>query len=133
MNPKDFRSFKLAILADCFVNPVRYPAFPRNSVVYEVLRDLGYGILKMPELNAFPEETVSGWVELVADQAEEYVKRGYLVVAVGYADLPDYGVYYSLVEKEMASRGLEPPRLVIYRREEVGNRDLIVQRLSIPL
>jgi hypothetical protein len=32
-------------------------------VVYEVLRDLGYGILKMPELNAFPEETISGWVE----------------------------------------------------------------------
>ena len=50
-----------------------------------------------------------------------------------FALLPDYGVYYSLVEKEMTSRGLEPPRLVIYRREEVGNRDLIVQRLSIPL
>ncbi len=132
MSPKDFRSFKLAILADCFVNPIRYLGFPKNSVVYEVLRDLGYGILKMPEVNSFTEETVRGWVELVADQAEEYVKRGYLVVAVGSADLPDYGVYYSLIREEMASRGLEPPRLVVYRSDEVGNRELIIERLAIP-
>ncbi len=133
MSPKDFRSFKLAILADCFVNPIRYPGFPKNSVVYEVLRDLGYGILKMPEVNTFPEETIRGWVELVADQAEEYVKRGYLVVAVGSVDLPDYGIYYSLIREEMESRGLKPPRLVVYRSDEVGHRELIIERLAIPL
>ena len=49
MDPKDSRSFKLAIVADYFVNPSRYREHPQNTVVYEVLRDLGYGILKMPE------------------------------------------------------------------------------------
>ena len=133
MSPKDWRSFKLAILADCFVNPMRYQGIARDSLVYSVLRDLGFGILKMPEANAFPEEIVRGWIEIVADQAEEYAKRGYLVVAVGAAELPDYGVYYSLISSEMKSRGLEGPRLIVFNNDESRNRDLIVQRLSIPL
>jgi hypothetical protein len=41
MDPKDNRSFKLAIVADYFINPARYKDLPLNSAVYDVLRDLG--------------------------------------------------------------------------------------------
>jgi len=133
MDPKDYRSFKLAILADYFVNPSRYPGLPQETLVYDVLRDLGYGILKMPEIS-YPAENWSEYLEIVMDQVEEYIKRQYLVIAVGLRELHDFGLRYSFILQESARRKIEPPRLVGFSiSDNLSDRDKIALRINSPL
>ncbi|MEM3031921.1 MAG: hypothetical protein QW756_03315 [Nitrososphaerota archaeon] len=133
MDTKDYRSFKLAIVADYFINPSRYHDLPQNPSVYDVLRDLGYGILKMPE-PGYPEEKALGYTEPVLDQAEEYIKRNYLVVAVGLKEAKDYGVHYSIISREAQQRNIQPPRLVLFSaHEDLGDREKIALRINAPL
>ena len=133
MDTKDYRSFKLALVADYFINPSRYAGLPQNTLVYEVLRDLGYGILKMPEAS-YPEERWVGYLEPVMDQAEEYIKRRYLVIAVGLRELHDFGLRYSLISQDSGRRKIEPPRLVAFSAsEDLTDRDEIARRINSPL
>jgi signal recognition particle subunit SEC65 len=133
VDPKDSRSFKLAIIADYFVNPNRYVNLPLNTVVYDVLRDLGYGILKMPETN-YPSEKTAEYLIPVMDQAEEYIKRGYQVIAVGLSEARDFGIHYSLISSESAKRGVPAPRLVLFSAtENLADRTAVTQRIAVPL
>lgn len=133
MYMKDKRSFKLALVADYFINPRRYPNLPQTPAVYDVLRDLGYGILKMPE-PSYPKEKVVGYLGPVMDQAEEYIKRNYLVIAVGLKEERDHGVHYSLVSEESLRRNIQPPRLVSFSAsEDLGDRDKLALRINSPL
>ncbi len=133
MDPKDDRSFKLAIVADYFINPARYRDLPRNPAVYDVLRDLGYGILKMPEAG-YPSEKAAEYLIPVMDQAEEYIKRGYQVIAVGLKEVPDGGIHYSLIREEASRRGIKPPRLLLFSASEnLSDRSFITQKVSVPL
>jgi hypothetical protein len=133
MDTKDYRSFKLAIVADYFINPSRYPDLPQDTVVYEVLRDLGYGILKMPE-TSYPADRWAGYLEPVMDQAEEYIKRRYLVIAVGLKELKDFGLRYSLIGHESGRRKIEPPRLVVFSTSDnLSDREKIALQITSPL
>jgi hypothetical protein len=133
MDPKDIRSFKLAIVADYFINPARYKDLPLNSAVYDVLRDLGYGILKMPEAG-YPPEKAAEYLIPVMDQAEEYIKRGYQVIAVGLKEIQDGGIHYSLIREEASRRGINPPRLLLLTTSEnLNDRSFITQNVSVPL
>jgi hypothetical protein len=88
---KDARSFKVVILADCFVNPHRYSNLPNQQFVYEKLRDLGYGLIKMPPL-AIDQRSLEGWLRITSDQIEEYTERGFQLSMLGVDALPQGGI-----------------------------------------
>ena len=68
------------------------------------------------------------------DQAEEYIKRGYQVIAVGLEEEVDSGIHYSLIREESARRGITPPRLVSFSvAEDLSDRSFVTQRIAVPL
>jgi hypothetical protein len=68
------------------------------------------------------------------DQAEEYIKRGYQVIAVGLKEIQDGGIHYSLIREEASRRGINPPRLLLLSTSEnLNDRSFITQKVSVPL
>lgn len=125
MKFNDSRSFKVAIVADYFVNPQSYPSLPKTDRVYATLRDAGYGIIKMPP-QGISEATASAWVTSTVDQIQEYTHRGFKVAILGMEDLPQAGLWLDSVTKELGSRGVPTPPTKIMTIRDVADASHIL-------
>jgi hypothetical protein len=72
----DLRGFRVAVCADALVNPE-----PGALDALAVCERTGYGVMQMPAA-WYPEDVAAGWLEQVAEQLDEYLRRGYAVVLV---------------------------------------------------
>ena len=72
----DLRGFRVAVCADALVNPE-----PGGLDALEVCERAGFGIMQLPA-TWYPEDVAAGWLEQVAEQLDEYLRRGYAVVLV---------------------------------------------------
>jgi hypothetical protein len=78
----DLRGFRVAVCADALVNPE-----PGGLDALAVCERTGFGVMQLPA-TWYPEEVAAGWLEQVAEQLDEYLRRGYAVVLVTRADDP---------------------------------------------
>lgn len=80
----DSRSFRVAVMADRYVNP---PAGGPDGL--RVALEEGWGVLQLPD-DGYPPEVIGPIVAEVAEHVEEFSRRGYDVVLVGEGgDLAD--------------------------------------------
>ena len=73
----DERGFRVALVADEFVNP---PADGLDALA--ILTDEGWGAMQLPPA-WYPEAVAGPLLEQVAEHAEEFARHGYDVVLVG--------------------------------------------------
>jgi hypothetical protein len=73
----DQRSFRVALVADAFVNPT-----PGSLDAIAVLLDADWGVIQLPDAN-YPIKVAAPLLEQVAEQTEEFHRRGYDVVVIG--------------------------------------------------
>jgi hypothetical protein len=78
----DARSFRVAVCADALVNPE-----PGGLDGLAVCERAGFGVMQLPA-TWYPEDVAAGWLEQVAEQLDEYLRRGYAVVLVTCAGDP---------------------------------------------
>jgi hypothetical protein len=78
----DARGFRVAVCADALVNPQ-----PGGLDALAVCERAGFGVMQLPA-TWYPEDVAAGWLEQVAEQLDEYLRRGYAVVLVVQADDP---------------------------------------------
>ena len=73
----DERSFRVALVADAYVNPSRgeMDALP-------ALIEQGWGVIQLPA-DAYPNEVAIPLLEQVAEQAEEFHRHGYDLIVIG--------------------------------------------------
>lgn len=76
----DERSFRVALVADAYVNPGE-----GGLDALEVLLDAGWGAIQLPP-DGYPAEVAAALLEQVAEQAEEFSRNGYDLVLVGGRD-----------------------------------------------
>jgi DNA-binding transcriptional LysR family regulator len=76
MNP-DERSFRIALVADRYVNP---PPGGPDAVAAAV--QAGWGVMQLPA-GDYPAEVASALLAEVAEQVEEFSRHGYGLVVVG--------------------------------------------------
>jgi hypothetical protein len=74
---RDRRSFRVALVADRFLNPPR-----RGLDVIPILLEAGWGVIQLPAED-YPPEVALALLEQVAEQAEEFHRRGYDIVVIG--------------------------------------------------
>ena len=72
----DLRSFRVAVCADALVNPE-----PGGLDALAVCERTGFGVMQLPA-TWYPADVAAGWLEQVAEQLDEYLRRGYSVVLV---------------------------------------------------
>ena len=70
------RGFRVAVCADALVNPE-----PGGIDALAVCERTGFGVMQLPA-TWYPEDVAEGWLEQVAEQLDEYLRRGYAVVLV---------------------------------------------------
>ena len=73
----DERSFRIALVADRFVNP---PAGGVDAVA--VAAQSGWGVMQLPP-DDYPAEVTGALLAEVAEQVEEFSRHGYAFVVVG--------------------------------------------------
>jgi hypothetical protein len=79
---RDRRSFRVALVADRFINPS-----PGEVDAIAVLLEVDWGMIQLPT-EQYPKEVAAPLLEQVAEQTEEFHRRGYdLVVIGGYPGL----------------------------------------------
>lgn len=122
INFGDARSFKMAVVADYFVNPQIYPKLPSATTVYEQLRDGGFGIIKMPHPSMIGNG-LEGWIVSTVDQIEEYSKRGFKIFFLGVNGIPGKGIWMPNLKREIKKRGISLPKSVILRRSQLQSQD----------
>ena len=76
----DERSYRVALVADRYVNPE-----PGQFDGLAVLADAGWGVMQLPD-DAYPAEVAQPLLAEVAEQAEEFSRRGYGLILVGERD-----------------------------------------------
>ena len=76
----DERSFRVALVADRYVNP---PAGGLDGLA--VLAAAGWGVMQLPD-DAYPAEVARLLLAEVAEQVEEFSRHGYLFALVGERD-----------------------------------------------
>ena len=77
---RDQRSFRIALAADRYVNP------PQGGVdALAVLAAAGWGVMQLPD-DGYPAEVARPLLAEVAEQVEEFSRRGYGFVLVGERD-----------------------------------------------
>jgi len=74
---RDERSFRVALVADRYVNPV-----PGGLDGLAVLAAAGWGVMQLPD-DAYPAEVAGLLLAEIAEQVEEFSRHGYLFVLVG--------------------------------------------------
>jgi hypothetical protein len=94
----DQRSFRIALVADCYVNPP-----PGGLDALAVLAEAGWGAMQLPA-DDYPAEIAAAVLSEVTEQAEEFSRHGYDFVLVGDRD--------GLAEA-LASAGLDLPEQVV--------------------
>ena len=77
MRTRDRRSFRVALVADRFLNP---PA--RGLDVIPILLEAEWGVIQLPA-DDYPSEVSRPLLEQVAEQAEEFHRHGYDVIIIG--------------------------------------------------
>lgn len=118
INFGDARSFKMAVVADYFVNPYNYRRLPATTTIYEQLRDAGYGIIKMPHPSMIGKG-LQGWITSTVDQIQEYTNRGFKMIVIGVDGLPGKGIWMSELRKEFRQRKLTIPATVVVNRKQL--------------
>ena len=73
----DERSFRVALVADRFVNPA-----PGGLDGLAVLAAAGWGVMQLPD-DAYPAEVARLLLAEVAEQVEEFSRHGYVFVLIG--------------------------------------------------
>jgi hypothetical protein len=76
----DERSYRVALVADRYVNPG-----PGQFDGLAVLAAAGWGVMQLPD-DAYPAEVAGPLLAEVAEQAEEFSRKGYALVLVGGRD-----------------------------------------------
>jgi hypothetical protein len=74
---RDRRSFRVALVADRFLNPPR-----RGLDAIPILLEAEWGVIQLPA-DDYPSEVTRPLLEQVAEQAEEFHRHGYDVVVIG--------------------------------------------------
>ena len=120
INFGDARSFRMAVVADYYVNPQSYPWLPNTSSVYQQLSRVGYGIIKMPPPTMIGKGT-AGWITSTVDQIQEYSHRGFQVIVLGVDGVPGKGIWLDALRKEIKKRGLKMPDSVVLKRAELSH------------
>jgi hypothetical protein len=77
VSTRDRRSFRVALVADQFLNPP-----PGGLDVIPTLLEAEWGVIQLPADDYAPEVS-RPLLEQVAEQAEEFHRRGYDVVVIG--------------------------------------------------
>ena len=77
MRLRDQRSFRVALVADRYLNP---PAHGLD--VIPILLEVGWGVIQLPA-DVYPIEVAAPLLEQVAEQTEEFHRHGYDVVVIG--------------------------------------------------
>src|SRR5207245_1886999 len=77
LRDRDQRSFRVALVADAFVNPA-----PGRLDAIAVLLDAEWGAIQLPA-DTYPPAVAAPLLEQVAEQTEEFHRRGYDVVLIG--------------------------------------------------
>lgn len=77
---KDERSFRIALLADRYVNPP-----PGELDGLAVAAQAGWGVMQLPAAD-YPDEITTRMLAEVAEQLEEFSRHGYDFVVVGECD-----------------------------------------------
>ena len=75
----DKRGHRVAVCADALVNPE-----PGGLDALAVCERAGFGVMQLPA-TWYPANVAAGWLEQVAEQLDEYLRRGYAVVVVTVA------------------------------------------------
>lgn len=97
----DERSFRIALVADRYVNPQ-----PGEADGVAAAAEAGWGVMQLPPAD-YPADIVTRLLAEVADQAEEFSRHGYDLVLVG--EVAGLG-------EALASAGLAVPDQVIPAR-----------------
>lgn len=118
MEFKDKRSFKVLIVPDYIINSFRYNQYPPADKVAEEIMSRGYGVIKMPPLH-FSEESIKPWIISVADQVQEYMNRGFKIAVLSISFLPEGGVWFNELEKELKQRGIPLSNSVALDEEDI--------------
>jgi hypothetical protein len=74
---RDERSFRVALVADRYVNPV-----PGGLDGLAVLAAADWGVMQLPD-DAYPAEVARLLLAEIAEQVQEFSRHGYLFVLVG--------------------------------------------------
>jgi hypothetical protein len=77
---RDRRSFRVALVADRYLNPQA-----GSLDVIPILLDAGWGVIQLPT-DVYPSEVAMPLLEQVAEQTEEFHRHGYDVVVIGRRD-----------------------------------------------
>lgn len=77
---RDERSFRVALMADRYVNPG-----PDGVDGVAAAAQAGWGVLQLPP-DDYPPELITLLLFEVAEQAEEFIRHGYDLVLVGDCD-----------------------------------------------
>lgn len=77
MSWSDRRSFRVALVADEYLNPP-----PGGLDVIPILLDGDWGVIQLPA-DVYPREVAVLLLEQVAEQTEEFHRHGYDVVVIG--------------------------------------------------
>ncbi|MDQ6709970.1 MAG: hypothetical protein M3Z11_05370 [Candidatus Dormibacteraeota bacterium] len=77
MSETDHRSFKVALVADQYVNP---PAGGIDAIA--VLFDSDWGVIQLPS-DTYGKKVAAPLLAEVAEQAQEFYRRGYDLVLIG--------------------------------------------------
>lgn len=103
MKEGDRRSFRVALTSDRYVNPA-----PGGVDGVAAASRAGWGVMQLPPED-YPSEVAAALLREVAEQAEEFWRRGYDVVAVGD--------HVGLVEA-LAVLGMPPPDGIVPANSE---------------
>ncbi len=76
----DERSFRIALVADRYVNP--QPGTEGGPDAVAVAAGAGWGVMQLPP-DDYPAEVTGPLLAEVAEQAEEFSRHGYAFVLVG--------------------------------------------------
>jgi hypothetical protein len=118
INFGDPRSFKIAVVADYYVNSQNYPKLPNAETVYNELRDAGYGIIKMPSPAMIGKGLVA-WITSTVDQIQEYSNRGFAVFVLGVDEIAGKGVWLPDLKQEIKKRGIPLPKSIILKKKQI--------------
>jgi hypothetical protein len=77
---RDERSYRVALVADRYVNPE-----PGQLDGLAMLAAAGWGVMQLPD-DRYPAEVARPLLAEVAEQVEEFIRRGYGYVLVGERD-----------------------------------------------
>ncbi|HKF34995.1 MAG TPA: hypothetical protein VKB37_21765 [Jatrophihabitantaceae bacterium] len=109
---RDQRSFRVALVADQFVNP------PRGGVDgVAAAAEAGWGVVQLPA-DDYPDAVTQRLLFEVAEQADEFSRHGYDLVVVGQRD----GLAEALARVGLAVPDAITPESYVALREFLDSR-----------